>query len=61
MPDNWQRKEAVLMRSKTYRAKTMKEALSRVRRDLGGDAVILASREIRKRRLFGLGPRLSSR
>ncbi len=45
------------MRSKTYRAKTMKEALSRVRRDLGGDAVILASREIRRRRLFGLGPR----
>jgi len=45
------------MRSKTYRAKTMKEALTRVRRDLGGDAVILASREIRRRRLFGLGPR----
>ncbi|MGO9470792.1 MAG: flagellar biosynthesis protein FlhF [Isosphaeraceae bacterium] len=45
------------MRSKTYRAKTMKEALTRVRRDLGGDAVILASREIRRRRLFGVGPR----
>ena len=45
------------MRSKTYRARTMKEALSRVRRDLGGDAVILASREVRSRRLLGLGSR----
>lgn len=45
------------MQSRTYRAKTMKDALSRVRRDLGGDAVILSTREIRRRRLFGLGPR----
>jgi flagellar biosynthesis protein FlhF len=45
------------MPSKTYRARTMKEALTRVRRDLGGDAVIVSSREIRRRRLFGLGPR----
>jgi flagellar biosynthesis protein FlhF len=44
------------MRSKTYRAKTMKEALTRVRRDLGGDALILSAREVRRRRLFGLGP-----
>lgn len=43
------------MRSKTYRAKTMKEALTRVRRDLGGDALILSAREVRRRRLFGLG------
>ncbi len=43
------------MRSKTYRAKTMKEALTRVRRDLGGEAVILAAREVHRRRLFGLG------
>jgi flagellar biosynthesis protein FlhF len=43
------------MRSKIYRARTMKEALSRVRRDLGGDAVILTAREVRRRRLFGLG------
>jgi flagellar biosynthesis protein FlhF len=49
--------EAVLVQSKTYRAKTMKEALTRVRRDLGGDAVILSAREVRRRRLFGLGPR----
>ena len=49
------------MRSKTYRAKTMKEALTRVRRDLGGDAVILSAREVRRRRLFGLGPRRWSR
>jgi flagellar biosynthesis protein FlhF len=34
----------------------MREALARVRRDLGGDAVILAAREVRRRRLFGLGP-----
>ncbi len=45
------------MGEKTYRANTMKEALARVRRDLGGDAIILASREVRRRRLFGLGPR----
>jgi flagellar biosynthesis protein FlhF len=43
------------MRSRTYRGKTMKEALTRVRRDLGGEAVILAAREVRRRRLFGLG------
>jgi flagellar biosynthesis protein FlhF len=35
----------------------MKEALARVRRDMGGDAVILSAREVRRRRLFGLGPR----
>jgi flagellar biosynthesis protein FlhF len=35
----------------------MKEVLARVRRDLGGDAVILASREVRRRRLFKLGAR----
>jgi flagellar biosynthesis protein FlhF len=45
------------MRSKTYRANTMQEALTRVRRDLGGDAVILAAREVRRRRLFGVGAR----
>jgi flagellar biosynthesis protein FlhF len=45
------------MSERTYRAKTMKEALARVRRDLGGNAVILASREVRRRRLFGLGAR----
>ena len=45
------------MQSRTYRARTMKEALTRVRRDLGGDAVILATREVRRRRLFGLGAR----
>ncbi len=45
------------MAEKIYRAKTMKEALARVRRDLGGDAIILASREVRRRRLLGIGPR----
>jgi flagellar biosynthesis protein FlhF len=34
----------------------MKEALTRVRRDLGSDAVILSAREVRRRRLLGLGP-----
>ncbi len=43
--------------AKTYRAGTLKEALAQVRRDLGGDAVILNTREVRRRRLFGLGPR----
>jgi flagellar biosynthesis protein FlhF len=35
----------------------MKEALAQVRRDLGGHAVILNTREVRRRRLFGLGTR----
>lgn len=43
------------MDARTYRGRTMREALARVRRDLGGDAVILAARESRRRRLFGLG------
>jgi len=42
------------MKPKTYRADTMREALAQVRRDLGGDAVILNTREVRGRRLFGL-------
>src|SRR4051794_19502170 len=45
------------MSAKTYRAGTMKEALAQVRHDLGGRAVILGTREIRRRRLFGLGTR----
>jgi flagellar biosynthesis protein FlhF len=45
------------MSLKTYRAGTMKEALAQVRRDLGGSAVILGTREVRRRRLFGLGTR----
>src|SRR5262245_348696 len=45
------------MRTKTYRGATMKEALARVRHDLGGSAVILGTREVRRRRLFGLGTR----
>src|SRR4051794_34607255 len=45
------------MSAKTYRARTMKEVLAKVRRDLGGDAVILASREVRRRRILGLGSR----
>ncbi|CAN5911081.1 N/A [soil metagenome] len=42
---------------KTYRAATLREALAKVRRDLGGDAVILGTREVRRRRLLGLGTR----
>jgi flagellar biosynthesis protein FlhF len=45
------------MMARTYRAGTMKEALAQVRRDLGGNAVILATREVSRRRLFGLGRR----
>src|SRR3954465_218946 len=45
------------MSLRTYRAGTMKEALAQVRRDLGGSAVILGTREVRRRRLFGLGSR----
>lgn len=40
---------------KTYRAGTMRDALAMVRRDLGGEAVILGTREVRRRRLFGFG------
>ncbi|MFO0950264.1 MAG: flagellar biosynthesis protein FlhF [Isosphaeraceae bacterium] len=43
--------------TRTYRAASMKEALAQVRRDLGGHAVILNTREVRRRRLFGLGTR----
>ncbi|HEY2159052.1 MAG TPA: flagellar GTP-binding protein [Isosphaeraceae bacterium] len=43
--------------AKTYRAGTLKEALAQVRRDLGGEAVILGTREVRRRRPFGLGAR----
>jgi flagellar biosynthesis protein FlhF len=45
------------MSARTYRAATMKEALAQVRRDLGGGAVILGAREVRRRRLFGLRTR----
>jgi flagellar biosynthesis protein FlhF len=35
----------------------MKEAMTRVRRDMGSDAVILSAREVPRRRVFGLGPK----
>ncbi|HOA53012.1 MAG TPA: hypothetical protein PKI05_12235, partial [Thermogutta sp.] len=41
---------------RTFRASTMHEALAIVRRELGPDAAILRTREIRVRRLFGLLP-----
>ena len=43
--------------ARTYRAATLKEALTQVRRDLGGSAVILGTREVRRRRFLGLGKR----
>ncbi len=44
---------------RTYRASTMHEALRLVQRDLGPDAAVLHTREVRTRRLFGWlsGPR----
>lgn len=42
------------MELKTYRARTMREALMLVRRELGPDAAVLHTREIRSSRLFGL-------
>jgi flagellar biosynthesis protein FlhF len=45
------------MTARTYRAGTMREALQQVRRDLGGAAVILGTREVRRRRFLGLGTR----
>jgi flagellar biosynthesis protein FlhF len=35
----------------------MREALAQVRRDLGGNAIIVGTREVRRRRLFGFGGR----
>jgi len=39
---------------RTYKAKHMGEALARIKRDLGPDAVILSSREVRERSSSGL-------
>jgi flagellar biosynthesis protein FlhF len=39
---------------RTFEARTMKEALARVRSELGPEAVILQSREVKRRRLLGL-------
>lgn len=41
---------------KTYRAATMQEALAMVRRELGPEAAVLHTREVRNSRLFGLLP-----
>jgi flagellar biosynthesis protein FlhF len=48
---------AMRPRSRTYRAATLREALARVRADLGGDAVILHSRELQRRRWLRGGVR----
>ena len=45
------------MTLRTYRAATMAEAMAEVKRDLGRDAVILHTRNIRKGGLLGLGGR----
>ncbi len=42
------------MAMKTYRAKDLYEAFAMIRTDLGENAVLLETREIRKRRFFGL-------
>ena len=39
---------------RTYRAASMHDALTLVRRELGPDAAVLHTREVRRRRLFGL-------
>jgi flagellar biosynthesis protein FlhF len=39
---------------RTYKARHMGEALARIKRDLGADAVILSSREVRERSTDGL-------
>ncbi|OHB78307.1 MAG: flagellar biosynthesis protein FlhF [Planctomycetes bacterium RBG_16_64_12] len=44
------------MEIKTYRASSMHEALSLVRRELGPDAAVLHTREVRSSRWFGLIP-----
>ncbi len=45
------------MEVKTYRAKSMQEALAMVRRDLGPDAAVLHTREVSG----GLAGRISAR
>jgi flagellar biosynthesis protein FlhF len=42
------------MNAKTYKAKTIQEALDQIKRDLGPEAVILSTQSIMKRRAFGL-------
>ncbi len=44
------------MKVKTYRAKSMREALTLVRRELGPDAAVLHTREVQRTRLLGLMP-----
>jgi len=46
------------MRTRTYRARSMREALEKVREDLGGEALILGSREVVRRRFWGRAPRV---
>ncbi len=41
------------MKTMTYHGRTIKEALIRVRRDLGGSALILETKRVRRRRWFG--------
>ncbi|HZW06306.1 MAG TPA: hypothetical protein VFF65_04210, partial [Phycisphaerales bacterium] len=43
------------MRLKTFRAPTMADALSQVKKDLGKDAVILHTRSYKAGAIFGLG------
>lgn len=45
------------MKLKTYQAKSMSEALARVKRDLGAGAVILHTRTLRRGGVFGFGAR----
>ena len=47
------------MNVKTYRAKTMQEALALVRRDLGPQASVLRTREVPRRRPAELAGRLA--
>jgi flagellar biosynthesis protein FlhF len=44
------------MELKTFRAATMREAMAVVRRELGPDAAVLHTREVRTRRFFGCLP-----
>lgn len=44
------------MKIKTYRAKNLCEAFAKIREDLGGQAAILETREVRKRGILGLFP-----
>ena len=42
------------MKAKTYKGRTIQDALDQIKRELGSEAVILSTQTIMRRRAFGL-------